>query len=190
MTRLKESTEMNIVVVYESMFGNTRKIASAIAETLAPWGTVTLASVNDADARSAAESAGLLVLGAPTHTHGLSRPASREQAHEWADDPSRKLTLEPQAPGTGVREWIDALDRVPPLFAAFDTRVDVARLLSGAASRHIERELTKHGSHAAAPAESFLVSKETVLEDGELDRARAWAVRVGESLGVSASPGR
>ena len=60
---------MNIVVVFESMFGNTRQVAAAIAEGLAPSGTVASFTVNDAGAKDAAESADLLVVGGPTHVH-------------------------------------------------------------------------------------------------------------------------
>ncbi|WP_394770651.1 flavodoxin family protein [Lacisediminihabitans sp.] len=175
---------MSIVVVYESMFGNTRQVAEAIADGLGPYGPVTLVNVNDASAKDAAESASLLVVGGPTHVHGMSRQTSRDEAPSWANDPAKKLTLEPLAPGTGVREWIDGLDRVPPLFAAFDTRADIARLLSGAASGRIEHELKARGSHAVLPGASFLVSKDTVLEDGELDRARDWAASVGKAAGI------
>ncbi|MHC5794687.1 flavodoxin family protein [Lacisediminihabitans sp. FW035] len=175
---------MSIVVVFESMFGNTRQVADAIAEGLAPYGPVTTFTVNDPEAKDAAQSATLLVVGGPTHVHGMSRPASREEARKWMDDPTKNVTLEPTAPGTGVREWLDGLDTVPALCAAFDTRMDIARILSGAASGHIERELTKRGARAVLRAASFLVSKETVLEGGELARAREWGSRVGEAAAV------
>jgi hypothetical protein len=176
---------MSIVVVFESMFGNTRQVAAAIAEGLTPYGTVTTINVNDTEAKDVAESASLLVVGGPTHVHGMSRPASREEARSWVNDPGKKVSLEAPALGTGVREWIDGLEKVPALCAAFDTRMDIARILSGAASGHIEHALTKRGARAVLPAESFLVSKETVLEEGELARAREWGAQVGAAIGLS-----
>jgi len=176
---------MSTVIVFESMFGNTRRVAAAIAEGLAPLGAVSTFTVNDPAAREAAKSATLLVVGGPTHAHGMSRPASREEAGRWDADPAKKVTLEPTAPGTGVREWIDGLETVPALCAAFDTRMDIARILSGAASGHIEHELTKRGARAVLPAESFLVSKETMLEDGEVARASAWGARVGAAAALT-----
>lgn len=172
---------MSIVVVYESMFGNTRRIALAIAEGLAPFGVVVTANVNDKLAKEATRSADLVVLGGPTHVHGMTRVSSREEATGWANDPSKNLTLEPSAPGAGVREWIKDLDLVPALCAAFDTRVDMARIVTGAASGHIEHALTKRGSRAVISPESFLVSKGNALDDGELDRARNWGTSVGEA---------
>ena len=107
---------MSIVVVYESMFGNTRTIALAIAEGLAPFGAVSTANVNDPGVKEAIRSADLLVLGGPTHVHGMTRPSSRKEAAAWAEDTSKNLTLEPSAPGTGVREWIKDLDLLPSLW--------------------------------------------------------------------------
>jgi len=174
---------MRITVIFESMFGTTRAVAAAVAEGLQPWGTVTLLTVNDAASQDAASTADALVVGGPTHVHGMSRPASRAEARSWADDPAKNVTLEPDAPGTGVREWMTTLRTVPTHIAAFDTRIDIAHILSGRASTRIEHALTHRGAHALVPAESFLVSKQNVLERDELPRARAW----GDSVGVALS---
>ena len=62
---------------------------------------------NVADATSALLlGAELVLVGGPTHAHGMSWPSTREQAEHMADaDPD--LTLEPQGPAMGVREWLD-----------------------------------------------------------------------------------
>lgn len=173
---------MRIVVVHESMFGNTHKIALAIAEGLPPFGIVVTANVNDKLAKEATRSADLVVLGGPTHVHGMTRTSSREEAKARANDPSKNLTLEASASGIGVREWIRDLDVVPALCAAFDTRMDMARIITGAASGHIEHALTKRGSRAVTSPQSFLVSKDIILEDGELARARDWGTKVGKAM--------
>lgn len=74
---------MTTVVVYESIFGNTRRIASAIAEGRSPFGPVVTANVNDKLAREATRSADLLVLGGPTHVHGMTRPCAQRSTPEW-----------------------------------------------------------------------------------------------------------
>lgn len=173
---------MTIAVVFESMFGSTREIALAIAEGLAPYGVVVTANVNDPRAMQAVHSANLLVVGGPTHVHGMSRPSSREEALAWSQDPKKDLALEPSAPGTGVREWLKDVGHVPHLSAAFDTRVDMARLLSGAASGHIQHALVKQGSREVISPESFLVTKESKLAEGELARARNWGTSVGRAM--------
>jgi hypothetical protein len=175
---------MSIAVVFESMFGNTRQVAAAIAEGLAPYGPVALVNVNEPDALAAAATADLLIVGGPTHVHGMSRPKSREGARDWEKDPAKNVSLEPLAPGTGVREWMETLEKIPALCAAFDTRMNVARILSGAASAPIERALTKHGSRSVIPAASFVLAKEGGLVEGELDRARAWGASAGEASGL------
>ncbi|WP_343320135.1 hypothetical protein AAFM46_06925 [Arthrobacter sp. TMP15] len=173
---------MSIAVVYESMFGNTRTIAFAIAEGLAPFGVVVTANVNDPRSTGATRCAELLVLGGPTHVHGMTRPASREEAARWSKDSTKHLILEPSAPGIGVREWIRDLDLVPALSAAFDTRVDKAHIITGAASGHIEHALTKRGSRSAITPESFLVTADNGLANDELDRALAWGISVGKAM--------
>jgi flavodoxin len=66
---------MRALVVYESMYGNTHVVASNIADGLRATHEVTLVPVADATADLVAE-ADLLVVGAPTHVHGLSTAPS------------------------------------------------------------------------------------------------------------------
>ena len=154
------------------MFGNTRQVAEAIARGLSDSGEVTLVTVNDVIALTS--DIDLLVVGGPTHVHGMSREASRLEAQKWSLDPAKSLTLERGAPGTGVREWLDSLSWVPPRVAAFDTRADIAELLSGAASRKIEHELVTLGGTALLPHESFLVTGNEPISAEELRRASTW----------------
>ncbi|MFF1635312.1 flavodoxin family protein [Leifsonia sp. NPDC058248] len=172
---------MKTTVVYESMFGNTRQIAEAIADGVRSSGEVVVLPVSDAP-ESTADS-DLLIVGAPTHTHGLSRPESRIEAGQWADDPAKDLQLEPNAEGLGVREWLASVTAVAPRFAAFDTRADIARLLSGSAAAKIEKNLHKLGSNPITASESYLVDKQSRLEIGELERAREWGRQIGATLG-------
>jgi len=170
---------MRVLVVYESMFGSTRRIAEAIAEGIGGDATV----VRAADAGAAADpgTLDLLVVGAPTHVHGLPRPSTRSGAPEQADPDGSGLVLEPGADtAPGVREWLDSLSDLPVPAAAFDTRVDGPAAFTGRASRSIAKGLARHGVIPAAPAESFLVDRHAVLLPGELDRARSWGARLAE----------
>ena len=166
---------MRAVIVYESMFGSTRAIAQAIAEGLADCAEVSLVPVGSADSRTL-EGADLLVVGAPTHIHGLPRPKTRRLASEQATKRDSGVVLEPGAgEGPGVREWLGTLG---PLHlagvAAFDTRLNLPAVFSGRASRAIARSLHHHGVRGAARPESFLVDKTGKLVPGEVARARAW----------------
>ena len=62
---------MRAVVVYESMSGNTHVVASNIADGLRAAYEVTLVPVAEASQNLVAE-ADLLIVGGPTHMHGLS----------------------------------------------------------------------------------------------------------------------
>jgi len=159
---------MDAVIVYESMFGDTRRVAEAIARGMTSSATVTLVNVNDAGREF--PKADLVLVGGPTHVHGLSRSQTREEAVVWTQDPARHLDLEKGAPGIGIREWLDDLTGPVGDFVAFDTRADAARLLTGSAADHIDKELRKAGGHAFAEPESFLVH-DNALGDAELTRA-------------------
>ena len=161
---------MDAVIVYESMFGATRQIAEAIARGMRAGATVTLVNVNDAG--HSFPVADLVLVGGPTHVHGMSRPATRDEAAVWAHDAERHLSLEPGAPGIGIREWLDGLTGPFGRFLAFDTRVDTSRLLSGSAATHIQKALRRAGGEPVAESESFLVH-DNELEAGELARAEA-----------------
>ena len=52
-------------------------------------------------------------------------------------------------------------------------------MITGRASRAIARLLKRHGYRLAAAPESFLVSWETTLLDGEAGRARRWGMTLG-----------
>ncbi|WNV87463.1 flavodoxin [Umezawaea sp. Da 62-37] len=160
------------LVVYESMFGNTRLIARAVAEGLSTSAAVDLVEVGAA-APLPLDDVDLLVVGAPTHAFGMSRPSTRESASDQA-------VGEVVSTGIGLREWLDGLDNRHPTarVAAFDTRMKAA-LLSGSAARRALSELRRLGFQAAARPESFGVTgTRGPLRDGEIDRARQWGVRI------------
>ena len=168
---------MKALVVYESMYGNTHQIATAIGEGLGPSFDVVVVPVANANVELV-DSADLLVVGGPTHVHGMSRPVTRAGAVEAAEKPDNDLELEPDPEGTGLREWFDRLDKIDVLGAAFDTRVSGPAVVTGRASKGIGRRLRHHGSVLVCAPESFLVTKETNLEPDEEDRARTWGTEL------------
>lgn len=170
---------MRAVVVYESMFGSTRRAAEAVGKGLAPVGEVVVVPVEEADA-ALEGGADLLVVGGPTHVHGLSRPRTRESAAAMVDKAGSTLALDEHARGKGLREWLPAASATAGLGAAFDTRI--AFPLSGHASKAIRRGLRRRGYTMAAPPESFLVGEESALQPGEEERAKAWGERLGSDL--------
>jgi flavodoxin len=169
---------MRSLVVYESMYGNTHLIAEAIGRGLAGAGPVDVVPVGQASPELL-EPADLVVVGGPTHAHGMTRESTRKGAAEALDKPDNTLTLDPDAAGEGLREWFDGLADVRAAAAAFDTRFEMAAALTGRASRGINKRLKKHGFDVVADPESFFVERDSsALEAGEESRAEAW----GESL--------
>jgi hypothetical protein len=149
-------------VITESCFGNTSRVAEAIAMGLRSRNaTVTVAAAVSGPALDGVD---LLILGSPTHNMGLPSPASRRQAGEKGG----------QAPATGVVEWLEALPGDPGCrVAAFDT-VTGTGFFSGSAAKAIEKRLRRR-SVSVIDRQSFLVtSAQGPLADGEADRAEQW----------------
>ncbi len=182
---------MRAVIIYESMFGSTKKVAEAIAEGLADCAEVSVVPVTSADAR-VLDGADLVVVGGPTHTHGMSRPSTRRMAGKLARKPGSEAELAPGAvSGPGVREWLASLGRLEVAGAAFDTRFQGLPAFTGRASKSIRRHLAHHGAPIAGPPGSFLVEGLTGgLVKGELERARAWAERLSRVTASGASSRR
>jgi hypothetical protein len=169
---------MRSVVVYESMYGNTHRVAEAIGEGLAEFGDAIVVTVHEAGPE-VMDGVDLVVVGGPTHGHGMSREVTRQAAAEAVSAADSDLELDPDAEGEGVREWLDGLGKHTARAAAFDTRVDMSPVLTGRASKGIAKRLRQHGFELVAEPESFLVSKQTHLEPGEQERARSWGRRLG-----------
>ncbi len=170
------------VLVYESMYGNTHEIANAVAQGLGVHGMVAVLPVAQASEQALA-GADLVVVGGPTHVHGMTRSATRRAAAQDAAKPERDLTMDAGAQSElGVREWLRRLGPLPMATAAFDTRMPGPTILTGRASRGINRMLRRHGSRPVCPPKSFLVTKQNELAPGELDRAKQWGEEIGRVL--------
>ena len=159
---------MKAIVIYDSFFGNTEKIAQAvgqaigqaISQALADGGVEVLPVSQASPERLLGVQ--LLVVGSPTRGF---QPSEKT-----------KLFLKDLAPkalaGAGV--------------AAFDTRIALETIESSAlrfivktggyAAKTIAAGLQKRGGRLIAPPEGFLVTGEQgPLQEGELERAAAWA---------------
>ncbi len=159
---------MKTLVVYDSLYGNTEKIAEAIAEGITSTDDVKYRRTNEIGIKDL-ESIDLLIVGAPTQAGRASKPL---QAF---------LNRIPQ----------DGLNNIN--VAAFDTRFSIEgrrwlmrtflEMLGYAAGR-IAKGLQGKGGQLVAPPEGFIVKdKEGPLKEGELERAAAWAKNVAESMG-------
>ena len=149
---------MNILIIYDSVFGNTSHIAEAIAETLKGHCHVQLTAVDEAD-RFDLKTMDVLIVGCPTQRHGLT---------------------------SGIRAYLDKIPRGTLeglMAAAFDTRYRMSVWISGSAAWSIGRHLQRCGASLVLPPESFfVVGREGPLEEGERERAEQWAKLILERL--------
>jgi hypothetical protein len=155
---------MKALVVYESMWGNTRQVAEAVAEGLGGAPLAEVHEVGDTDLTGL----DLLVVGGPTHAFSMTRPKTRHDAL------ARGATSGTE--DRGLREWLAELptDLRAPV-ATFDTRAKQVRNLPGSAAKSAGREVRRHHHGRVVDSASFYVEDmEGPLSDGELARARTW----------------
>lgn len=156
---------MKTLVIYDSVFGNTEKIAKAIGEGSG-------AKVVQVNAVKPEDMAGveLLLVGSPTRgfrpTDGMKKFLK--------DLSSRSLK------GVGV--------------GGFDTRMDVDEVdnkvltfmekIFGYAAEPIAKTLVQKGGRQVIPPAGFIVkASEGPLRDGELERAREWGKEALKNVG-------
>jgi hypothetical protein len=168
---------MRALVVYESMFGDTEQVAQEVAKGLRDLLPTEVVEVGAAPP-VLPDDLVLVVVGAPTHAFGMSRPGTRKSA---ATQAAGAIVSR----GSGVREWLARL--APPgravAAATFDTRFDKPRWLTGSAARAAARRLRQRGYRLIAePASFFVTASAGPVADGELARARRWGATVGTAV--------
>jgi flavodoxin len=155
---------MKIIVIYDSVFGNTERIAQVIGSALAPMGEVEVIKV-DLVKPEIIKDHSLVIVGSPTRGF---RPT-----------PATQALLKAIQPGDlkGIK------------VAAFDTRISKDDTKSpflrkfidffGYAARPIADRLKSKGGDLLLMPEGFYVKgSEGPLKDGELKRAADWSVRL------------
>lgn len=161
---------MSVLVVVESLFGNTRELADAIAAGLreARGHVVDVVDVAQAP-HQVPDGILLLVVGAPTHAFSMSRENTRTDAVRQG---AAKTSI-------GIREWIEGLPARADLdVVTFDTRVKVPGL-PGSAAKSAAKALREKGFGRVERGRTFWVHGKTgPLGEGELARARAWGAEL------------
>jgi flavodoxin len=159
---------MKALVVYDSVFGNTEKIAMQIGKVFGPKkNIVRIRKVTP----GLLEGINLLIVGSPTN--GFC-----------------------PTPGTSV--FLRDLQLKHIKVAAFDTRIDKAYVkklfvkffmkIWGYAAEPIAKMLVNAGGELVVPPEGFyVIGNAGPLRDGELARARKWAKQILAKLAESAA---
>lgn len=152
-----------VLIIYDSLYGNTQKIAKAMAAMLAPPDCVTLKPV-DSITTEDYRRAELVIIGSPTHGGQPTGPL-----HEF---------LASLSPG--------AMDG--KAVASFDTRFKIDQhgrgmhiLMKsiGFAAPKLAKQLQKLGGQLVVEPEGFFVEdKKGPLLPGELARAGAWFSKI------------
>ena len=122
-----EADHMNTLIVYESMFGNTRMIAEAVAEALRSTVTMSPCPSPPKPRRPRRIRSGRRRHADAAHADAAVVAA---RAVSWADDPDKKLKIEAAAQKPGIREWLDGIVVREPMPATPppSTRADIPHL--------------------------------------------------------------
>ena len=141
---------MKVLVVYDSLFGNTEKIARAIGKAIT--GEVKVLRVSEASS-SELESIDLLIVGSPTQG---GRPI--QAITEFLD-----------------RIPVNALKNIS--VTSFDTRHKsiLTKPLGYAAGRITDKLKRKGGTLVTSPEGFFVKDLKGPLKEGELERAADWS---------------
>jgi flavodoxin len=152
---------MKYLVVYDSIFGNTEKIALAIGRGLSSTGEGQVLRVGDVSPDQI-KGLDLLVAGSPTRAFQPT-PAMKDLLKRL---PSGEL----KGVKAGAFDTRIAVDDTTSGFLKFMIR------LFGYAAAPIGKGLAAKGAALTAPPEGFFVTdSEGPLKEGELERAEAWA---------------
>jgi len=163
---------MKALILFDSLFGNTQKIAEAIGQALHGHFDVEMMAVKNVDTANFRPS-GLLILGAPTHRFQPSPPT---------------LEFFEKIPD-GCLEGV--------AIAAFDTRMHLDSInnkvlrfvvkTGGFAAKTIGKKMKmKGGRPVVGPAGFEVLDKVGPLLDGELERAKQWARQIAAEFPVLA----
>jgi hypothetical protein len=166
---------MRALVVFESMFGNTKLIAEAVAAGLAERMETELVEVGDAPAAIAGD-VELLVVGGPTHVLGMSRPNTRRDAvHQAAVGAGAAAERPAASTDVGIREWLTTVDLglLAPAVAVFDTRMRSP--FAGSAAAKAARLLRRRGVRVVGRRHFYVTGTRGPLRDAERAEARWWA---------------
>jgi flavodoxin I len=147
---------MKTVVVYDSLYGNTEKIAKAIADAITgEVGVLRAGEVSSSELKTV----DLLIVGSPTHAGRPSRPMQE------------LLKGIPAGALEGVK------------VAAFDTRLTRRWVgIFGYAAGRIAGSLKRDGAALIVSPEGFFVEgTEGPLREGEVERAAHWAQEIAKS---------
>jgi hypothetical protein len=164
---------VQVVVVYQSLWGNTAAVARAIAEGIGP----------DARVVSTAEATGdvltgtrFIVAGAPVL--GFRMPSDRTVESIRLNPCS--ASRPPDLSHPSMRTWLDGLSAKSGYSAAFETRIWWS---PGGAAGAILRGLDRAGYRPLAKGQRFIVKgKCGPLREGELERAVQWGTALAEAV--------
>jgi flavodoxin len=155
---------MKILVVYDSVYGNTEQVACAISNSLSSEGNTEKVHINELKVEQL-QSLDYLIVGSPTHAFKPTK-AIRTFLKSLSKDNLRDVKV-----------------------AAFDTRISKGYANSavfnffekifGYAAKPIADRLMKKGGTLIVPPEGFFVNDtEGPLKNGEIERAKSWAKQI------------
>ena len=153
---------MKSLVIYDSLYGNTEKIARSICIALQERAEVIIKRVNEATPELVA-GCGLLVVGSPTQRFNPT-PAITTFLKSLPRESLKGMRVA----AFDTRLTWEEIEKTPPL-AFFE------RIFGFAASRIAKALKIKGGALVVEPEGFFVEGMQGPLSDGEVERAGDWA---------------
>ncbi|MBN2853617.1 MAG: flavodoxin domain-containing protein [Clostridia bacterium] len=154
---------MNILIIYDSVFGNTEKVAQELYDTLKENNKVEIRKVDKMNTTMVKE-IDLIILGSPTRGFSPTKPMTQFVKSLETDNDAMKVAI-------------------------YDTRIDYMQIKSrlarnivhkgGYANQKMAKVIKNKGIRVVEPLEAFyVIESEGPLKDGELKRAKDWIEKI------------
>ena len=153
---------MKVLVIYDSLYGNTEKIANVIGEKFSSYHNTKVIKVNNTNTHDI-ENVDLLIIGSPTHGGRFTEPIKKfiENLPKKNNYTIKAITFDTSFPTSNMGFFIN----------------HIVKIFGNAAPR-LSKELNKREIKVIDSKIFYVLGKEGPLQEGEIERAKEWTDRI------------
>ena len=153
---------MKVLIIYDSLYGNTEKIANTIGEKFSSYHNTKVIKVNNIN-KYDIENVDLLVIGSPTHGGRFTEQIKRfiEKLPNKNNYTVKAITFDTSFPTSNMGFFIN----------------HIVKIFGNAAPR-LSKELNKREIKVIDSKIFYVLGKEGPLQEGEIERAKEWTDQI------------